>query len=253
MSSWNVTSTQTWQNSPCGERGLALEVRRPRTTRATISARAVAVALALDVGVDDAAEVELVVRARDVVRARRCATTSPRSSSIARSQKRSTADMSWVTKTIVLPASLSALELLEALLLEGGVADREHLVDEQDVGVDLDRDREAEPHAHARRVVLELEVDELLELGEGDDLVEALARLLAREPEHDRVDQHVLARGQLRVEADAELDERRQPAVDRDLALVGRVDARRGTSAACSCPSRCGRRCRRTRPARCRR
>ena len=129
--------------------------------------------------------------------------------------------MSCVTKTIVLPSALSALELLVALLLEGGVADGEHLVDEQDVGVDLDRDREAEPHAHARRVVLELEVDELLELGEGDDLVEALARLLAREAEHGRVDQDVLARGQVRVEADAQLDERREPAVDVDRARVG--------------------------------
>ncbi len=51
--------------------------------------------------------------------------------------------MSCVTKTIVLPVGLQPLELLEALLLERGVADGEHLVDEQDVGVDLDRDREA--------------------------------------------------------------------------------------------------------------
>ena len=85
--------------------------------------------------------------------------------------------MSCVTKTIVLPGVLEALELLEALLLEGGVADREHLVDQQHLGVDLDRDREGEPHGHAGRVVLQLEVDELLELGERDDVVEAVARL----------------------------------------------------------------------------
>ena len=72
-----------------------------------------------------------------------------------------------------------AVELVEALLLEGGVADGEHLVDQQDVGVHLDRHREREPDLHAGRVVLELEVDELLELGELDDLVEALARLRA--------------------------------------------------------------------------
>ena len=77
------------------------------------------------------------------------------------------------------PRPCSRVELVEALLLEGGVADGEHLVDQQDVGVDLDRDREREPHVHARGVVLQLEVDELLELGEGDDVVEALARLLA--------------------------------------------------------------------------
>ena len=93
--------------------------------------------------------------------------------------------------------ALEPLELVEALLLEARVADREHLVDQQDLGVDLDRDREREPHRHARGVVLQPHVEELLELGEGDDAVEALARLLAREAEHDRVDHHVVARGQV--------------------------------------------------------
>ena len=57
---------------------------------------------------------------------------------MARSQKRSTAPMSWVTNRIVRPARLEALELVEAFLLERRVADRQHLVDEQDLGVDLD-------------------------------------------------------------------------------------------------------------------
>ena len=134
--------------------------------------------------------------------------------------------MSCVTKTIVRPDGLQRRERVEALLLEGGVADGEHLVDEQDVRVGLDRDREGEPDVHPRRVVLELEVHELLELGERDDVVEALARLAARQPEHDRVDDHVLARGQLRVEADAELDERREAAVHLHVAAVDLVDAR---------------------------
>ncbi len=69
--------------------------------------------------------------------------------------------------------ALEPEELLEALLLEGGVADREHLVDQQDLGVDLDRGREREAHEHPRGVVLELQVDELLQLGERDHLVEA--------------------------------------------------------------------------------
>ena len=131
-----------------------------------------------------------------------------------RSQKRSTLAhvVGHVEDRAVL--GLHALELVEALLLEGGVAYRQHLVDEQHLGVDLDRDREPEPHAHARRVVLQLQVHELLELGERDDLVEAIARLAPREAEHDRVDHHVVARGQLGVEADAQLDERRQPPLD---------------------------------------
>src|SRR3712207_7731041 len=48
--------------------------------------------------------------------------------------------------------------------LEGGVAHREHLVDEQQVGVDVDHDGEGEADLHPRRVVLQREVLELLEL-----------------------------------------------------------------------------------------
>ena len=75
--------------------------------------------------------------------------------------------------------SLQPLELLEAFLLERRVADGEHLVDQQDLGLHLNRDRECEAHVHARGVVLELQVEEVLELGERDDVVEALPRLLA--------------------------------------------------------------------------
>ena len=66
-------------------------------------------------------------------------------------------------------------ELVEALVREALVADGEHLVDEQHVGIDVDRDGEPEPHVHAGRVRLHRRVDEVLELGELDDLVEALA------------------------------------------------------------------------------
>ncbi len=84
----------------------------------------------------------------------------------------------WLTNTTVLPSSLKPLERREALLLERLVADGEHLVEEEDVERDLDRDRVREPHQHPRRVVLELLVDEALELGEGDDVVELLIELV---------------------------------------------------------------------------
>ena len=143
---------------------------------------------------------------------------------------------------------LHALELLVALLLEGGVAHGEHLVDDEHVGVDLDRGGEGQPDMHARRVVLELEVDELLELREREDLVEARDGLAPGEPEHRCVDDHVVARRQLRIEADAELDEGREPAATSDRAGRRARRSRPGTSAACSCRCRSARRCRRTRP-----
>ena len=118
------------------------------------------------------------------------------------------------------------VEGVGALLLEGGVADRQHLVDQQDVGVGLHHHREGEPDQHARGVVLQLQVGELAQLGEVDHRVEAPAHLLRRQPHHHPVEDDVLAGGQLVVEADAELDERRQAAGDPDRPAVGPVDAR---------------------------
>ena len=69
--------------------------------------------------------------------------------------------MEWLTITIVVPLSLQLTHAVEALELEGEVADGEHLVDEEHLGSDVDRDREAEPHEHARRVELHRRVDEL--------------------------------------------------------------------------------------------
>ena len=117
------------------------------------------------------------------------------------------------------------VEHVEALLLEGGVADREHLVDHQDVRIDLDRHGERQAHVHPRRVVLELEVLELLKLGEIDHAVNALARLPRGEAHHDPVHDDVVSSCHVRVEADAQFDHRRQSSTAPDVAL-GLVDAR---------------------------
>ena len=55
-----------------------------------------------------------------------------------------------------------------------------------------------------------------LQLGEVDDLVEALLDLALGQAEHDAVDEDVLAAGDLGMEAGAELDQRGDAAVDRD-------------------------------------
>ncbi len=103
-------------------------------------------------------------------------------------------------------------EALLALALEGRVADRQHLVDQQDVGVDVDGHREAQPHVHAGGVVLHRLVDELLDPAEVDDLVEAPVELATGQAQDRAVEVDVLPAGQLGVEAAAELEQRRQPA-----------------------------------------
>ena len=106
------------------------------------------------------------------------------------------------------PLVAHSVEDVKALLLKGGVADGEHLIDEQDVGVDLDRDRECQPDVHAGGVVLELQLLELAQFGEVDHLVDAPTRLTRGEAHHDAVQHDVVACREVLVEADAELDER---------------------------------------------
>src|SRR5574340_1850086 len=65
----------------------------------------------------------------------------------------------------------------------------------------------------------------LLELGELDDLVEAARHLALRQPEHDPVDEHVLAAGNLGVKAGAQLDQRRDPARHRQRPAARLGDA----------------------------
>ena len=107
---------------------------------------------------------------------------------------------------------LEGEDAAEALALERLVADREDLVEEEDVGVEERRDREAEAHRHPGRVRPDGAVDRVLELGEGDDLVEAAADVGAAEALDRAVQEHVLAAREVRVEPCAELEEGADPA-----------------------------------------
>ena len=79
----------------------------------------------------------------------------------------------WETKTTVRPCFGDLVHLPQRLALEGGVADGEHLVDEQDLRLEVGGDGEGQPHRHPARVALDRRVEERLDLGELDDLVEA--------------------------------------------------------------------------------
>ena len=68
-------------------------------------------------------------------------------------------------------------EGVEAFLLEAGIADRQDFVHHEQVGLRKDRDAERQPHLHARGEVLELLFRELLQLGEGEHLVDLVPQL----------------------------------------------------------------------------
>ena len=86
-------------------------------------------------------------------------------------------------------------------------------------------DREGDAHLHPAREVLVRGVDEVGDLGERDDVVEAPVDLAARHAVEAGRQVHVVADGQIVDEATGDLDERRDALAHADGALVGEDDA----------------------------
>ena len=113
-------------------------------------------------------------------------------------------------------------EVRVALALEREVAHCEDLVDDEDVGRQVRGDAERQPRVHARRVALHRRRREPLDLRELHRLLDQALRGRAAQARDRRRELRVVQPRQVGVEADAELDERDDPAALADLA-TGRV------------------------------
>ena len=94
------------------------------------------------------------------------------------------------------------------LALKLDVAYGEHFVDQQDVGLKVGRHREGEPHLHAARIVLDGHVDEGLDPGERDDLIEPAFDLAPSHAQDGAVDDDVFPPQRSPVKAGADLEQR---------------------------------------------
>ena len=122
---------------------------------------------------------------------------------------------------------------LHALALEAQVADRDHLVDQQRLRLELGDDAEGEPQLHALAVGPHRRVGEALELGELDHGADQRARLRAPPAVHDERGHRVLAARSGEVEPAVEAQHRggagRQPhrAAGRPAEAGGQAQQRR--------------------------
>src|SRR6266513_158333 len=105
-------------------------------------------------------------------------------------------------------------DLREALVLEVLVPDREHLVHQENVRLEMHGDRETEAHVHAARVGLHRRVKEAPDVGELRDRGHRAVHLLARKAEERSVEVRVLAAAEVGVESGADLEERGHATVD---------------------------------------
>ena len=105
----------------------------------------------------------------------------------------------------------------EAFLLEGRVAHGEHLIHDENVGLQVRRHGKGQPHIHAAGISFDRRIDELSDFGELHDPVELLGHLGARHAEDGAVEINVLAAGQLAVETGADLEQTGQLSAQTEL------------------------------------
>ena len=85
---------------------------------------------------------------------------------------------------------------------------REHLVDQEDMRLEVRGNGEGEPHLHAIRVPLDRRIDERCDAGEVHNLVEPPEDVAPLHSQNGAIDEDVLAPGQLRVKTRPNLEER---------------------------------------------
>src|SRR5262249_11816342 len=103
--------------------------------------------------------------------------------------------------------------------------DRQHLVDNKDLRLQVRGHRERQARVHAAGIALDGRVDEAANLGEVDDVVELVGYLAPAHAQDRPVQEDVLAAGQLRVEAGSDLEQAPDPAAQLDLTGRGGGDA----------------------------
>ena len=132
-------------------------------------------------------------------------------------------------------------DLAEALLLKRQIADREHFVDDEDVGSKMRGDGEREAHLHAARIALDRRIEHAIDFGEGDDRVQIAVDVALAEAEDRAVQIDVLAAGQLGMEAGAHFQQAGDRARAAPRVRWSAPSRATGSSAACSCRRRSAR------------
>ena len=114
----------------------------------------------------------------------------------------------------------------KALLLESSVADGQHFVHGNDVRIEVGGHGKRETHVHSTAIALDRRVHELLDFGEGDDLVQLCANLLPVHAQDCTVEEDVLPPSQIRMKPRADFQHAGHAATESDRPRGRSGDAR---------------------------
>ena len=101
---------------------------------------------------------------------------------------------------------LDLLNSSDAALLKKNVADRQRLIDDQNIGFHMDGDGKRQTHEHAAGVSLNRAINELADFRELFNIGNSLARLGIGEAENRSVDINVFSAGKLQIESGSQLE-----------------------------------------------
>lgn len=105
------------------------------------------------------------------------------------------------------PRVADPVKALDALALKRGVTNRQNLVNDQNVRIDVDGHREGQPCLHPARIRPHRLVDKVADVREGSDRVKTATNFVVAHPDHGGVHEHVFPAGELRIEAGPQLEQ----------------------------------------------
>ena len=109
--------------------------------------------------------------------------------------------------------------LVQAPTLKARITDRQNLIHQQDFGFQVGGYGESEANVHTARVALDGRVEELLDVGEGYDLVELALDLAIAHAQDRSIQVNILSPGQLGMEAGSDFQQGPDTAKDLGSAL----------------------------------
>jgi len=117
------------------------------------------------------------------------------------------------------------LHFPQALLLELCIPNRQNLIYDQNLWLQMRRNCKGEPHIHATAVALDWCIQEFLYAGERDNLVELALNFDFAHAQDGAIEKNVFAAGELGMEAGAYLEQAGDAATDAHPASRGFCDA----------------------------
>src|ERR1700737_489191 len=123
------------------------------------------------------------------------------------------------------PRASHIAHLAQAPLLERQIAYREHLVYQENLGLQGCGDRESQSHEHAARIALHRSIEEFFDLRKTHDLVHFLRNFSTSHAEDGAAQENIFAPGEFRMKSSSYFQETSNPPIEIDPPGRGVGDA----------------------------